>query len=122
MKTRTGMLVATALSFALLATTANAHPQHGRGGVDRLHAYSHVPSHAPARAKHMPHRLRHDKHFRRWYRHSSVRHNPYLPWWKVYRVYERQMAPQRQQYYERHRYRDNYRDSLQYRPPRGQRG
>ena len=40
----------------------------------------------------MPRWLRHDRQFLRWYRQSALRHDPYLPWWKVYRVYERHYA------------------------------
>ena len=91
-RVRNSMLVAAALTLSLAAATADAHPKHGRDVIDRSygHGYGHV--HAPLRSRHMPRRLHHDKHFRRWYRHSAIRHNPYLPWWKVYRVYERQMA------------------------------
>ena len=90
-RTRTSMLIAAALTLSL-AAAADAHPQHGRDVIDRgyAHGYGHV--HAPLRSRHMPRSLHRDKHFRRWYRHSAIRHNPYLPWWKVYRIYERQMA------------------------------
>ena len=89
---RIALLVAATLTVSLAATAASAHPNHGRDVIDRSygHAYGHV--HAPYRSKHMPQRLHHNKRVRHWYRHSAVRHNPYLPWWKVYRIYERQMA------------------------------
>jgi hypothetical protein len=95
-KARTVILIAATLSLSLAAAAANAHPHHGRDGIDRGYGhYGHGYRHGNAqfRSRHMPRRLHHDKRFRRWYRHSAIRHNPYLPWWKVYRVYERQMAP-----------------------------
>ncbi len=92
-KARTGMLLAAALTLSLAAAAADAHPRHGHDGMDKRygHSYGHHV-HAPFRSRHMPRRLHHNKRFRHWYRHSAVRHNPYLPWWKVYRIYERQMA------------------------------
>ena len=89
---RTALLIAAALWLSLAAAAANAHPKHGRDFVDRDYGHAYGHHHAPYRSKHMPRRLHHNKRFRHWYRHSAVRHNPYLPWWKVYRIYERQMA------------------------------
>jgi hypothetical protein len=108
MNTRTGLIVATALASLFFLGTADAQPKHKRDGGHRHQVERHGYVHAPVRARHMPRWLRHDRQFRRWYRHSSIRHNPYLPWWKVYRVYERQTAPRRHQYYERHVYHDGY--------------
>ncbi len=121
-RARTGILIAATLSLSLAAAAANAHPAHGRDVIDRGYGHGYGHRHAPLRTKHMPRWLHHDKRFRHWYRHSAVRHNPYLPWWKVYRVYERQMALN---YYRHHdrwrraghhrrydedRYRDRYDD------------
>lgn len=108
-KARTVMYIAATLSLSLAAGAANAHPKHERDVVDRSygHFYGHVR--APFRSKHMPRRLHHDKHFRLWYRHSAIRHNPYLPWWKVYRVYERQVALRHHRHPDRRRRDDDYR-------------
>ena len=109
MKVRTGIVFATALTLALAAGAASAHPKHARDHVDRPYAHSYGRAHVPARSRHMPHWLHHDKRFRRWYRHSAIRHNPYLPWWKIYRVYERQMARHHYRHHDRWRSHDRYR-------------
>jgi len=91
MKARNGLILTALLLTTAAAGTASAHGEHSpRHVTDRL--YGHVHWNAPARTAHLPRWLRHDKHFLRWYRQSALRHNPYLPWWKVYRVYERQYA------------------------------
>ena len=124
---RTGLLIAATLTMSLAAAAANAHPNHGRDAVDR--SYGQVYGHYQAliRSKHMPRWLRHDKDFRRWYRHSAVRHNPYLPWWKVYRVYERRVALRHYRHHDRwrrhsDRYDDYYDDWDDDRPRRRKRG
>ena len=108
---RKGAVIAAALSLALAAGAAEAHPKHGRDAVDHRYGYDHGHRHAHYRSKHMPRRMHHNKHCRRWYRHSAIRHNPYLPWWKVYRVYERQMALRHYRHHDRWRH---YRDDRRY--------
>lgn len=108
-KVRTGMLIAATLSLSLAAAAANAHPKHGRDVIDRGYSHAYGDIHAPLRTKHMPRWLHHDKRFRHWYRRSAVRHNPYLPWWKVYRVYERQMALNHYGHHDRWRRSGDYR-------------
>ena len=100
-KARTVLLIAATLSLPLAAAAANAHPKHERDVIDRGYDYGFGHINGPYRSKHMPRRLSHDKRFRRWYRHSAIRHNPYLPWWKVYRVYERQMALRHYRHHDR---------------------
>lgn len=83
-----GVLLGTAM---LLPADALAHGGHGKH-YDRP---GHYPVHhkhwrAPARSKRMPDWLYYQRDFRRWYRHSAIRHQRHIPWWKVYRIYQRQ--------------------------------
>jgi hypothetical protein len=117
MKTKTALLITMTLAAALAAGTANAHGKHARHSYDRHPRVHYHP--APLRSKHMPRWLRDDRRFRHWYRRSAVRHNPYLPWWKVYRVYERKVlwrqAYRPPRHFRHDRYWREYRDDRAYR-------
>ncbi|MEM8816103.1 MAG: hypothetical protein AAFX56_02955 [Pseudomonadota bacterium] len=101
----TGITLLAAALLALHAGTAEAHGQH------KPHYDWHVDvayGHGPQRSKHMPAWLHRQKHFRKWYRHSHVKHKRYLSWRKVYRIYQRHM---RYYYaYDDRRYRGRHHD------------
>ena len=107
MKATTGFFAAVAVALALSAGSANAHPGHGKHYDDRPRHGAHWK--APKRSKRMPDWLYYQPHFRRWYRHSEVKHVRRLSWRQVYRIYERQVASR----YYRHHWRG---DAYYYRP------
>lgn len=100
MKATTGLLAGFAVTLALMAGTASAHPGHGHGKhhEDRPRHGAHWK--APKRGKRMPDWLYYKPHFRRWYRHSEVKYWRELTWRQVYRIYKRQVASR---YYRHHR-------------------
>ena len=99
----TGFLAAVAVTLTLAAGSASAHPGHGKHYDDRHRQSAYWK--APKRVKRMPDWLYYQPQFRRWYRHSDVKHMRKLSWRQVYRIYKRQAGSR---HYRRHYYSDDY--------------
>jgi hypothetical protein len=73
-------------------------------------AYDHYPTRQHHvrmhRDKHMPRWLRHDRGFRHWYRHSSVRRDRHLAWWQLFEIYRWERKRTYRYDHDRHYYHD----------------
>ena len=75
--------------FGLAFAAAPPASAHDRGYDQYQPRHHHARVH---RDGHMPRWLRHDRGFRHWYRHSSLRHDHHLAWWQLYEIYRWQRA------------------------------
>ena len=80
-KLSVGLLLAASL-FLLDVSPAAAHQ-----GADRTRVYSHGYHFEARRHYEMPRRLKRNKRFRHWYRHSPLRHYRQIGWNQLYEIY-----------------------------------
>ena len=86
-----------------VAPTADAHHKHYRVKHGHYEPVYHGQSYYYERG-YMPRRLHKHKSFRRWYRHTALRHNYRLDWWDLYSIYklEKRYSPHRKYHRYKH--------------------